>query len=178
MINNPITIEAKTQCAQSTLFELRDSEGRLVHRQLENFTPFALFGDDPRGDYQPWEAKNGTYSLTITPFTESLGQGNPGNVVSLQFTIVGGESSRELLLMAYPNPVNDILNIKVPENVSENVIFIIRDFKGKQMYKSTLLPFRQEYLIDINKLGIPSGRYFIELISEDKTLVQRQVFEY
>lgn len=55
--------------------------------RIENTAPYALAGDTPVGDYQPWTLTPGAYVLVATPYTSSNAGGTAGAPLSLSFTI-------------------------------------------------------------------------------------------
>ncbi|ADB36683.1 SprB repeat-containing protein [Spirosoma linguale] len=82
-----IAIQATTEPATvgSVVFQLSGQETR---RQVETLAPYALFGDDNKGNYLPWTPTAGNYRLTATPYSESGGIGNAGTALTVSFTVV------------------------------------------------------------------------------------------
>ncbi len=48
-----------------------DLKGPVTHKQTERVAPYALFGDNPSGDYSGKKLLVGEYTLTATPFSSS-----------------------------------------------------------------------------------------------------------
>ncbi len=67
----------------STVFKL---DGATV--RTENSTPYAIAGDDPSGDYNPWTPPVGSHTLTVTPYSSSGGSGTAGTAKTVNFTVV------------------------------------------------------------------------------------------
>ncbi|MEK6481882.1 T9SS type A sorting domain-containing protein [Catalinimonas sp. 4WD22] len=65
--------------------------GPLFHQQTENFAPYALFGDDPRGDYNGQELLPGQYQITATPYSDKLLKGVAGTPKTVSFTLIDSE---------------------------------------------------------------------------------------
>ena len=55
--------------------------------RIESARPFALFGDSG-GDFAPWQATPGSYTITATPFSATAGAGLAGDTVSVSFTVI------------------------------------------------------------------------------------------
>ena len=70
----------------SVKFEL---SGTKTHTYADNAAPFALFGDDGRGNYYYGGSSipAGKYSLKATPYTGKRGKGKAGTPVSVNFTV-------------------------------------------------------------------------------------------
>ena len=58
--------------------------GELV--QTENIAPYALAGDEPRGDYQAFDFEPGEYTLTAVPFSQ--GGELRGDSLSISFAVI------------------------------------------------------------------------------------------
>ena len=67
----------------------------------------------------------------------------------------------------YPNPVNNVLNFNVSENVTISDISIV-DITGKLINSSFNL---NQKTIDVS--DIQSGVYFVRFTSEDKTVTKK-----
>ena len=63
---------------------------RLDRRHWDNFSPFAVGGDWPIGDYQPLALGPGTYTLRATPYSGGSLTGLPGRTVEVTFTVIAG----------------------------------------------------------------------------------------
>ncbi|MEM7286598.1 MAG: hypothetical protein AAF480_09630, partial [Actinomycetota bacterium] len=68
----------------SVRFGLNEDED---HR-LENVVPFALFGDNPAGQYFDWSPEPGTYEITATPYGATRGRGQAGTPQTITITFV------------------------------------------------------------------------------------------
>mmetsp|Transcript_2568 Transcript_2568/g.8611 ORF Transcript_2568/g.8611 Transcript_2568/m.8611 type:complete len:1123 (-) Transcript_2568:414-3782(-) len=67
----------------SVIFDLEDTT-----RRTENVAPYALFGDDGRGDFYAGSLAVGeSYTLTATPFTGSGGSGLAGTPLVVNFVL-------------------------------------------------------------------------------------------
>jgi glucose/arabinose dehydrogenase len=57
-------------------------------QHTENFTPFALLGENQDGSYTAWNPTPGLHTLTVTPFTGANGTGTAGPSQSLIFWFI------------------------------------------------------------------------------------------
>lgn len=87
-----INIRANTSPAKvgSVRFVLTGTQAKT---QTENLRPYALFGDSPQGNYNPWTPQAGSYTLTVTPFSKSDGKGKAGTALTVSFTVVDNAST-------------------------------------------------------------------------------------
>jgi len=60
--------------------------GTASHKQVENLTPYALFGGDNK--YNSWTPALGSYTLTATPYAGSRGSDSVGTALSINFKII------------------------------------------------------------------------------------------
>ncbi len=68
--------------------------------QTENNAPYAIQGDSPNGDYNPWTPSLGAHTLTATPFAQDGAQGEAGPALTISFTVVeddGGGDGGEVV---------------------------------------------------------------------------------
>jgi hypothetical protein len=61
--------------------------GTQSRTQTENNAPYALFGDNGSGTYNPWTPAIGSYTLKCTPFTSTNGTGTAGIALTINFTV-------------------------------------------------------------------------------------------
>jgi hypothetical protein len=61
--------------------------GTQSRTQTENTAPYALFGDNGAGTYNPWTPATGSYTLQSTPFTGQGGGGTAGTALTINFTV-------------------------------------------------------------------------------------------
>jgi hypothetical protein len=57
--------------------------------RTEERVPFALAGDDGRGNYFSWTPSLGTHTVTATPYSRGGASGPPGISQTVTFTTVG-----------------------------------------------------------------------------------------
>jgi hypothetical protein len=137
--------------------------------------PFALY-ENEKG-FAPYV---GNYTLSVVATKEdSVVVSN-----SIQFSISYSGSvniTQEMDEWAYyPNPVEEILNIRLPDARSGEIIeYEIVNVRGQRM------PLPENYVtvadnlanIDLTGLGLSSGIYFVRLKSQDELLRQFKIFK-
>ncbi|RMG29589.1 MAG: T9SS C-terminal target domain-containing protein, partial [Bacteroidetes bacterium] len=85
-LNNGISIRAEL-CGLAPDSVVLTMVEDTLHRRGEENPPYALFGDI-QGNYFPWPASAGTYTLTATPYQNGQPYGLP---LQIQFTVTGGQ---------------------------------------------------------------------------------------
>ena len=78
-----LNIRANTSTSGSLEFALSGQKP-----SVENHAPYALAGDY-KGDYKAWQAKPGSYTLSVTPYSKRYRSGSAGAAVVLRFKVVG-----------------------------------------------------------------------------------------
>lgn len=96
-------------------------------KKLENITPYAIAGDNPRGDYNRWHYDLRSYELIATPYSQSRKRGFVGQSKTVNFTLVNNVEVTEFVLVDADSDVElqvindgDIINVNdLPtENIS------------------------------------------------------------
>jgi glucose/arabinose dehydrogenase len=98
-----LSIRANTNPA--TVGSVRFSYDGNVNYKLENFTPYAIAGDNGPSDYLPWTPAVGSHTLTLTPFTQSSAGGTAGTALTIDFTVI------DQALRAADNPANTVAGL-------------------------------------------------------------------
>lgn len=98
----------------------------------------------------------------------NLYKGSPSNVVVLGLADVG--SIEELSL--YPNPTEDLVNLRFSIGSNENASVVIRDLSGKTLQKNELLAQQGANLVMVDVSELAAGMYFLQLQigNSEKTL--------
>ncbi|MCE7067629.1 putative Ig domain-containing protein [Dyadobacter sp. CY326] len=152
-----------------------DLNGPYHKKSQTKIFPFALYEND-----KGFEPYIGRYTLTVTATKED-------SVIvtnSIQFSISYGDSiniTKDLEdWRFYPNPVENVFNIKLPDDIISNEIsYELITVSGKRM------PLANEFVtvsddlanIDLSQLGISAGIYFIRLESNGALLKQFKIFK-
>jgi len=140
----------------------------------------------------------GTLSLVVNPglcgnynikdangITLANGGGAFGASQSNSFCLVNGvaaprvglqnEIDENILLDVWPNPVNEVLNVSLDANILNtlNAPFSLKiiDVAGNQhVYQAQLI---NETLIQLNTKNLPSGFYFVQVITENTVISKK-----
>jgi hypothetical protein len=83
-----------------------DLSGNLT--RTESILPYALLGDDPVGNYNPWTPTPGSYTLTTTPYSKQSGGGTAGPALTVTFEVID-----EALPTVTPTPTGTSVNLSV-----------------------------------------------------------------
>ena len=163
-------------------------QGASNHSQTERILPYALFGDDPVGDFNGETLCAGAYTLMITPF---LQDNTKGETLEINFEIIKSFKIQNLELInaanntvisqLFDNQVIDLaqtgINLSVRANVdcSESVQFILKDQTNQVLF--SLVENQEPYYLFADINGFPNawqplpGDYHLEVIpfSENQT---------
>lgn len=135
--------------------------GTLVQSPDANFN---LFENNYANIFQLPQSPR-TFHYTISPTTGSMLQlvltdDETGNQIFYQAEMLSTQPSALKKVLAYPNPVTDVLRIK---NLRELSIITITDASGKKVYESIT---NGKETIDVNLKHLPQGNYFIKINDE------------
>ena len=169
-----LNIRANTGTSQpaSVKLELERNGQRLT--RVENYAPYALFGDSRGNYFMPtysfWKmlftTPPGPFTLTATPYDQSQGKGNAGLGKSLNFTISFGGFplktgfSIPYNISVYPNPTTGFVVVSgnFPPQ-SDPIRLEILNSVGLVVYQSSVLPsFSQK----INLSDLSNGTYLVK----------------
>ena len=84
------------------------------------------------------------------------------------------DNSQNVNLSIYPNPIDDIVYINYKSNVTSGSFqLVIKNILGQDISKSIVTTFQGEYknAIDLSKEA--PGNYFVQIITENKTIVKK-----
>lgn len=176
----------------SVLLDLNDG----FLRRLENVEPYTLFGD-VQGDYLPGSLPAGSYTLTVTPYTEPMAGGEAGTPFTTSFTITGsaskssltpGSSIEPLLGMDetqpdafvlhdnYPNPFNPQTNISFTLPESADIQLIVYDVLGREVRRLAQGVFNAGlHTVTFEAGNLPSGTYFYNLFTPSGVVVNKML---
>lgn len=104
---------------------------------------------------------NGSYGVVVT----QNGCSDTSNCIAITTGIENNEFSNSI--HAYPNPLNNFLNVDLNKNYS-NVTLSVTDIAGKEMLRST---FENVDVIKTDVSALAKGVYFIHLKADDKSAV-------
>ncbi|MEM9326608.1 MAG: T9SS type A sorting domain-containing protein, partial [Bacteroidota bacterium] len=145
------------------------------HRQTENFLPYALFGDNPRGDFNVWKPGPGSYSLTARAYTKRNRKGSVSADFTLDFTVVESEDTASSVVRlvsdenhkptVVPNPVNNHFELRFPKALTGKVEVTIMNGAGTVLYqRAASLKEVQNARFNLDR-GLRPGVYFLRVES-------------
>ncbi|HWV31318.1 MAG TPA: putative Ig domain-containing protein [Dyadobacter sp.] len=152
-----------------------DLNGPFRKKSTTAIFPYALYED--ASGFAPYV---GRYTLTVTAFREDSA------VVtnSIEFGISAGDKvdiSKNMEDWAfYPNPVESIVNIKLPEyQPGDNLSWEIVTIAGKRMpIANSLVKVSDELAnLDLDAIGLSSGIYFIRVENNGELVKQFRIFK-
>ncbi|WP_081652264.1 T9SS type A sorting domain-containing protein [Cyclobacterium qasimii] len=168
--------------------------GAKNYNWTERSAPYAIFGDLPLGDYVGKYLNEGKYKLMVTPYNsdnmmgESLtvnfiaGYDGGGNLrISNEFldqleanTDEGGtkEGRQEEDLIVYPQPSQNLVNIRYPSSLSEDAMVMIYKGNGQLIHGGQMANTS-----DFNFGSYGSGLYLIHVTNGNK-VISKKVFIY
>ncbi|WP_159439873.1 InlB B-repeat-containing protein [Pontibacter lucknowensis] len=167
----------------SVKLELSGTQSRTY---TDNAAPYALFGDDGRGNYYfgNWNPPaNGTYTLRATPYSQANGGGTAGIPLTITFHIVsesfaGSNSARleqaELQteeFKVYPNPFTNKATLDFSIQEAGDYTVTLYDVKGMVVTKLHEGNASSSKLnkLEVDGANLPKGLYFIKLQTQSKT---------
>ncbi|MEO1457132.1 MAG: LamG domain-containing protein [Pseudomonadota bacterium] len=104
------------------LYRLEDGEETLVNARTENVEPYALFGDNTRGDFFKGEGFGaGEYRLDLFLFEEDRGRGDLVASESVGFTIEG-PALEDFLSLSFVDTASDAVIGDLPVT-GDNLVF-------------------------------------------------------
>lgn len=151
----------------------------------ENTAPYAIAGDSPAGNYKTWNISPGNYTLTATPYSGSNGSGTTGISYTVNITVSNASAKTELsagaavstdeTLKFYPNPNTGsfMIELYVPEQNDLNIR--IYNQLGQIVYSHKKTQFSGELKERLSLNDQPTGIYFLQLTSGDKTFNEKVI---
>ncbi len=97
-----LSIRAESSGAESVRFQLTGGIDR-----IENTPPYALLGDSPAGDYNPWTPTPGSYTLTMTPYSANNAGGQAGTARTITFTVIDEDTQPQVTGLVLVNAESD-----------------------------------------------------------------------
>lgn len=113
----------------------------------------------------------GTPSFGVENYVARNPVGNEIQIPSLIYPAIpngiGGVSDPVLLFVAFPNPVTDMLTLKmIFSQESRNNEYSIVDINGKKVFHKTLGSLSNQFLEHIDMSSLAKGEYLVELNSD------------
>ena len=146
--------------------------------RIANQSPYVMVSGRPR-----WWGTPGQYTVRATPYSKKNGKGVPGTSWTVSFTIaepekqktttiasarqtaiIEGQSEEKKLINLYPVPADRVLNvlIRAYEN-SGSAYVIIRNVQSQVVFNGLMTTTTEGLKLDLEKLGLTDGIYFLHL---------------
>ncbi len=173
-VNNAIlSIRANTQPTKvdRIKFEL---VGPFTHKAIENFSPYALFGDELKSgsaDYNGKQFVPGQYKLKVTPYMN----GKAGKVSTILFSVTNTSNARVAALQVdvYPVPTSGVVHIQ-HKGADTEANMTLLDFAGNALLSQTLQG-QSERTLDLS--AYKKGFYFLKIVGKEGVETKRIVIE-
>ena len=168
--------------------------GTKNYNWTERKAPFAIFGDSPGNDYNGKYFQAGNYKLTVRPYSsdnmigegltvnfsagydanKSLRIGNEFlNQLEAKEAEVGAvDPLQEEDLIVYPQPSQNVVNIRYPSSLNENAMVMIYKGNGQLIHGGQM-----GNTSNFNFESYGSGLYLIHVNNGDN-LISKKVFIY
>ena len=167
---------------------LLNSAGEVIATQCPDANGNYSFTNLPAGSYSIVIERTG-YDMT-EPVSADLDEGE--QAVNVNFTVDEGSQTVQVgittaifsqlfesdnAVNVFPNPVRDVLNVKINTNDSKQVRIILTDLAGQQV-----LFFQQDLRPGVNYLTLQNpglrGMYILTIISDRQRISKRVIFDY
>ncbi len=103
---------------------------------------------------------------------EDTGEIYTGTAVDAdQFTTGLNDISNDLQINIYPNPCNDIFSVDL-STITEPISVILTDNSGRLIFNKQIINQKKS---DFDISGIPSGIYYVKILSEQSNIIKRLV---
>ncbi len=180
--NISLDIEALTNPSIVGSVQMR-LEGPVATSQVENTMPYEIFG--PRAS----KLAPGAYQLISIPYSRSYARGAQGRADTLHFQVIdSGASSGDQAadvgvakespeLIVFPNPTQGLVQFSWEHGYRGTVQLRVLDATGKLILQEKIYKSSQILEQSLSLIGMPSGIYEIQVVSEEKILRRRLILK-
>jgi hypothetical protein len=160
---------------------------------VETAAPYALFGDS-NGNYNNWTPAPGNYSLAGTPYTAGGGGGTAGTPLTLNFQVVNQAVTTTLArkevagkapevplanrITAYPNPFNDLIQVKIEAAEPEVYDIRVYDQIGKLHLHNQFRPVSPEadsYTLDFSAGTARHAGIYLIVVENERLNIRKVI---
>lgn len=123
-------------------------------------------------DVNPWTTytQEGTYNVMCVAINGVCQNDTAWTTIEVINTVGLNEVNQSNLIL-YPNPVNDVLNIKFPTEEFEGTIKVF-DTRGRMVFSQTL----KGNLLNIDMSYLVDGLYIIE-VNDNRTIIYKEIIK-
>ena len=163
---------------ESVGMAVTDMNGDVVHAQVENNFPYALFGDG-NGNFDPGILPDGMYTLSAVAFTDDNLKGTPSPIATVDFVVTGGAASSSAngglnsidgdfsrAISVYPNPASFTVNVDLSAYTGEEAIVTIMNEIGQEVWTREIAEIGSDAVtINLGGNRFTEGIYLIRLVT-------------
>ncbi len=95
-----------------------------------------------------------------------------GRIVYSEAKVINRGIQQPAYVLAYPNPVGNILSVKIASPLAENTMLDIMDMAGRIIKRIPVLLNNSEQTLQVNVSGLAKGTYVLRVQLENKILTQ------
>ena len=183
-----ISIQAQSDMTktESVKFILKDGLGKTLINRVENLLPYALLGDNMAGDFEGFSPTNGSYELTMIPYTEDRAKGDAGKPKIINFIVqnslskhknhipmLGDETITSIEKLAeatlvFPNPIHDNnFRIQFSQSLNSEVNYKVYDVQGKELFKGNKTVVGKWLEVQFHNITLNNGKYFLQVLGKE-----------
>ena len=148
--------------------------------RLENVSPYALAGDNSRGDFYGYLFESGSYSLRATPYSLGFGHGGTGIDHLISFEVVNNSYRKSAVgiinnLRIIPNPTSGKVLLEMKEAMEGKVSIEVLSMWGERVFTRELENRNIGWTQRLDLRSLPSGVYLVKVIQNEQWIVKRIV---
>ena len=140
--------------------------GPVSHTSVENFIPYALFGDNPGRDFNGVTFEPGSYSLEVTAFGGPNQSGATRGKLIVDFVAISGSG---VTVSMYPNPTPGQVTVSSAESLGAGKL-VVTDAMGNQI-STTSFNGKLNQVLNLTKPGV----YFFTISKVDGVETRRVI---
>ncbi len=126
----------------------------------------------------PIESGSASVSVIVIDGQSQAAIGNPNDDTIFQNEIANNFQTADINLIAYPNPANNFLNIKLQGTLNGNAELRMVNAQGQILETQIILAEESDNTIELNTSELPTGMYIISVqdegsINSTRIMIQR-----
>ncbi|MCK0179750.1 M28 family peptidase [Flavobacteriaceae bacterium S0862] len=158
------SLQAVDNTVTTTISNITANQSGATYQWLDCDNNMAIIPSETGQTFTP--SSNGNYAVEIT-LASCIEISNCVN-----FNTLGLDGFTKKTVEVFPNPVASILNIRIPETISEATLSII-SIEGKELLKTTI----DKQYNEVSFSQFANGIYFVNIESQGRTLSYKVIKE-